>query len=217
MSNVLEPNGYINNENIDNETMSKIYQAQIERGKELELCIVDRLAGLVDGYEGFQLYWGTKHEKSTKIGYFGRTGKGLPKKTYKQLLIKGIFPDVDIVIINPSYDVVCVVSSKGALSDSSVYSTAWHGQNWDFPIYVVTKDEKNAFATGNSKYITIFRECGVKVYISNHNDYDKPTESGKWDKYEWSDVVNPEFVLHRDIHDRILKTKSENKYFNWEK
>ena len=56
MSNVLEPNGYINNENIDNETMSEIYKAQIERGLELELCIVDRLAGLIDGFEGFQLY-----------------------------------------------------------------------------------------------------------------------------------------------------------------
>ena len=114
-------------------------------------------------------------------------------------------------------DVVCVVSSKGSLSDSNVYATAFHGQNWDFPIYVVTKDEKNVFATGNSKYIPLLRKCGVKVYISNHNDYDKPTESGKWEKYEWCDVVNPEHVLHTDIHNRILETKSENEFFNWEK
>ena len=49
-----EPNGYTNNENINNEVMSEIYKAQIKRGLELELCIVDRLVGLVDGFEGFQ-------------------------------------------------------------------------------------------------------------------------------------------------------------------
>ena len=217
MSNVLEPNGYINNENIDNETMSEIYKAQIERGLKLELCIVDRLAGLIDGFEGFQLYWGKKHKTNNRIGYFDKNGKGLPKKTYEQLLIKGIFPDVDTVIINQSYDVVCVVSSKGSLSDSNVYATALHGDNWDFPLYVVTKDEKNIFASGNSKYIPLLRECDVKVYISNHKDYGNPTESGKWEKYEWCDVVNPEHVLHTDIHNRILEMKSENKYFNWEK
>jgi len=217
MSNVLEPNGYINNKNIDTEVMSKIMRAQIKRGLELELCIVDRLIGLIDGFEGFQLYWGKKHKINNRIGYFDKNGKGLPKKTYKQLLIEGIFPDVDIVIINQSYDVVFVVSSKGALSDVGVYATYAHGKEWNFPLFVVTKDEKRIFASGKTKYIPLLRAAGVKVYISNHKDYGNPTESGKWEKYEWCDVVNPEHVLHTDIHNKILEMKSENKYFNWEK
>jgi hypothetical protein len=212
-----EPNGYTNNENINNEVMSEIYKAQIKRGLELELCIVDRLVGLVDGFEGFQLYWGKKHETNNRIGYFDKNGKGLPKKTFKQLLIEGIFPDVDTVIINQSNDVVCVVSSKGSLSDSNVYATYAHGKEWDFPLFVVTKDEKRIFASGKTKYIPLFRAAGVKVYISNHKDYDKPTESGKWENYEWCDVVSPEHILHTDIHNRILETKSENNFFNYEK
>ena len=104
MSNVLEPNGYINNKNIDTEVMSKIMRAQIKRGLELELCIVDRLIGLIDGFEGFQLYWGKKHKINNRIGYFDKNGKGLPKKTYKQLLIEGIFPDVDVVIIDAGHE-----------------------------------------------------------------------------------------------------------------
>ena len=174
MSNVLEPKGYINNENIDTEVMSKIMRAQIKRGLELELCIVDRLIGLIDGFAGFQLYWGKKHKTNNRIGYFDKNGKGLPKKTYKQLLIEGIFPDVDIVIIDQSYDVVFVVSSKGALSDVGVYATYAHGKEWNFPLFVVTKDEKRIFATGKTKYIALLRAAGVKVYISNHKDYDKP-------------------------------------------
>ena len=75
MSNVLEPKGYINNENIDTEVMSKIMRAQIKRGLELELCIVDRLIGLIDGFAGFQLYWGKKHKTNNRIGYFDKNGK----------------------------------------------------------------------------------------------------------------------------------------------
>ena len=51
----------------------------------------------------------------------------------------------------------------------------------------------------------------------HNSDYDKPTESGKWENYEWCDVVSPEHILHTDIHNRILETKSENNFFNWEK
>jgi hypothetical protein len=214
---VTKPNGYKNNEKIISEVMSEIYSGQVDRGNELELRIVDRLAGLVDGYNGFQVYWGKRHETNNKIGYFFyQNGRGLPPRTYKQLLIDGIFPDVDMVIINQTLDVVCVVSSKGAFSDSGVYSSAWHAEHWNFPLYIVTKDEKGLFATGKTKYITLLREYGVKVYISNHKDYDKPTESGKWEKYEWCDVVNPEHVLHVDIYNRILETKSDNKFFNWQ-
>ena len=108
------------------------------------------------------------------------------KNAYNQLLINGIFPDVDLVILSPSNEIICVISSKGALSDSAVYATVWHGENWTFPLFVVTKDEKNIFSSGKSKYIPLLKKAGVKVIISNHLDYDKPTESGKWEGYEWS-------------------------------
>ena len=56
------------------------------------------------------------------------------------------------MIINKSFDVVCVISSKGSLGDANVYATCFHGQNWDFPFYVVTKDEPGIYKTGNSQY-----------------------------------------------------------------
>ena len=210
-----KPKGYVDNNEIDNETMAEIYRSQIIRGQELELGICDRVAGLINGFKGYSLYWGKKHKNNVKVGYYDKNGKGLPKKAFDQLLINGVFPDVDLVVLSPSNDVVAVISSKGALSDSAVYATVWHGENWPFPLYVVTKDEKGIFVSGNSKYIPLLLNAGVKVIISNHLDYDKPTESGKWDSYEWSETVNPDHVLYSDLHKLIIDNRDNNEFFNW--
>lgn len=215
MTDVLKPKGYIANKNIDNDTMAEIYRAQIERGMELELCTVDRLAGLVDGFKGFEIYWGKKHPNNAKVGYFDKNGNGIPSKAKEQLLIYGVFPDVDILILNQVGSVVCVVSSKGSLSDSNVYSSVWHSEHWDFPMFIVTKDEKKIFKSGRSKYIPLLKEADAKVFISNHQDYDKPTESGKWEDYEWNETVHPEHTLHSTIHNRVLEMKENHKFFAW--
>ena len=211
-----KPKGYVDNNKIYNDTMAEIYRNQHKRGQELELGICDRVAGLVNGFKDYSLYWGKKHKENGNVNFFDRDGKGLPKNAYNQLLINGIFPDVDLVILSPSNEVICVISSKGALSDSAVYATVWHGENWTFPLFVVTKDEKNIFSSGKSKYIPLLKKAGVKVIISNHLDYDKPTESGKWEGYEWSETVNPDHVLYSELHKLIIGNKDTNEFFNWE-
>ena len=220
MNDVLEPNGYKNNPDIDSEALARINSNQRLRGIELERKIVGRLQGLVDGFDGHKLWWGNKDTDNPNIGYFSNVGKGLPPETLSELLIGGIFPDIDILIANQTNEVVCVISSKGSLCDSNAYASALHAQNLNCPFYVVTKDEPGVYKSGKSKYITLYRNLGLKVFISNHDDYtnDKGlTESGKWEGYHWNDVVQPEHRLHDEIFNEIQKKNSEHRFFDFEK
>tara|TARA_Y100000114_G_scaffold155076_1_gene178432 strand:- start:68 stop:736 length:669 start_codon:yes stop_codon:yes gene_type:complete len=210
--------GYKNNVNIDNEALKRINSEQKKRGTQLEKMIIERTHGTVNGFPGVKLYWGDKKaNQNANIGYFDRNGKGLPKKSLEQLKIHGILPDVDITCINESDDVVFVISSKGNCGDANAYASAYHGQNWDFPFFVVTKDEPGHYKSGNSKYITMFRSIGnVKVFISNHSDYNKESESGKWVGYKWNDVVQPDHKLHDEIFKTIAESMGKSEFFKYE-
>ena len=49
----------------------------------------------MNGFKDYSLYWGKKHKENGNVNFFDRDGKGLPKNAYNQLLMNGIYPDVD--------------------------------------------------------------------------------------------------------------------------
>ena len=75
-----KPKGYVDNDEIDNGTMAEIYRSQIIRGQELELGICDRVAGLINGFKGYSLYWGKKHRIMEKLDIMIKMVKGFLKK-----------------------------------------------------------------------------------------------------------------------------------------
>ena len=88
-----KPKGYVDNDEIDNGTMAEIYRSQIIRGQELELCICDRVAGLINGFKGYSLYWGKKHKNNGKFGYY----KSNFKKLVNRVTPKNFFTKFDFL------------------------------------------------------------------------------------------------------------------------
>ena len=104
-----KPKGYVDNDEIDNGTMAEIYRSQIIRGQELELGICDRVAGLINGFKGYSLYWGKKHKNNGKVGYYEHswsmrknstlTKKALDCGMFKRVPAKKLEPLIDEIVL----------------------------------------------------------------------------------------------------------------------
>lgn len=179
-------------------------------GIDLQNTLITDMRRTLSAYPGWDVVSGTDLNRHPSL--LNQLGNQHNHKTY--------IPDVDSILVNPNGKVELVISSKGSIQDDKLYASIYHHDYFEkrgIQFWLVTKDTKSTFKSGNSKYYA-FLPPTIKIFINNETTYNEDIHH---DFSEWSfnDIVipYPEIFIHFVELIKNSKESIQNKFFNFEK
>jgi hypothetical protein len=151
-------------------------------GVELQEIIIKDCNRILNAYPGWNIVNGKQIVKYPNI--LNQVGE-----LHKDKLV---IPDIDAILVNPKGKVVLVISSKGSLQDDKLYSSIFHYNYFKekgIEFWVVTKDTKRTFESGESKYFA-FIPPNMKIFINNEDTYNDLINHN-FEKWNFNDIVRP--------------------------
>ena len=174
-------------------------------GVALEVTLIKDLKRMLNAYPGWDIIDGKQIKKHPEI--LKQVGKPKGNET--------VIPDIDTVLINPIGKVVLVISSKGSIQDDKVYSSIYHHNYFKekgIGFWVVTKDTKSTFKTGDTKYFA-FIPPTMKIFINNEDTYNEAVNHN-FEDWNFNHVVRPYFEIFVHFTEIINNyNNSKNKLF----
>ena len=191
---------------------AKVGQASKVHGTNLENWLFEDVNGIIRGYRGYSLY---NPNKQTQI----------PSQQKQYFDVNGGLITSDAVCFNRPQDVPAfVIESRGTCNENmyGIWATAQVYTRRNIPYVLVTKDTKEIFKTGDSKYLKFIKDLDIKIFINNHQNYDDVNEIVHfWEDYNFSEMVRPYSEFQHYIASLVAKHqqqhKVENKFFSWTK
>lgn len=179
-------------------------------GIDLQNILIKDMSRILNAYPGWDVINGSDLGKHPSL--LKQVGNQYNDKTH--------IPDIDSVLVNPNGRVVLVISSKGSIQDDKLYASIYHHDYFEkrgIQFWVVTKDTKCTFKTGDSKYYA-FLPPTIKIFINNETTYNEYIQH---DFSEWSFnsivIPYPEIFVHFVELINNSKESIQNKFFNFEK
>ena len=191
---------------------AKVGQASRVHGTNLENWLYDDVQGIIRGFRGYTLY---NPNITTQI----------PSKQRQYFDVNGGLVTSDAVCFRrPQDPPAFVIESKGTCNENmyGIWATAQVYTRRNIPYILVTKDTKEVFKTGDSKYLKFLQGLDIKIFINNHQNYDDTKKIVHfWEDYNFNEIVKPYSEFQHYISGLVAKHhkqyKVENKFFSWTK
>lgn len=167
-------------------------------GVQLQEILINDCRRILNAYPGWDVIDGKQINKHPKI----LEQLGEPYKN------KIVIPDIDSILVNPTGKVVLVISSKGSIQDDKIYSSIFHHDYFakkGIEFWVVTKDTKRTFESGESKYFAFIPQT-LKIFINNEDTYNDAVNHN-FEKWNFNEVVRP----YPEIFNHFMKIINNHK------
>jgi hypothetical protein len=178
-------------------------------GQELETWLRRDIAGVINGYKGYDMF---RPDLPSKI----------PTEQKSFITRNGALLKSDLVIYgNPLVPPACIIESKGTINENW-YSIMWFAErytNRNIPYVVITKDTKQVLKTGKTDYLKHAENLNMKIFVNTHDNYDNIDNKIFWEDYVWNDMVRPYYEFSTYIATLVKQHFNQNvkhKFFEFE-